>query len=249
MIGMGTTIFLVNPQTFGGSSFTNEKSLLFDGVDEYVTMSDSASLSVTSNLSLTAWIKTTDTGSGSIIEKWASSGNRSYEMSYSSGYLYIGVCSNGVGNRKRVLSTQTDLSDGNWHFVCATFDNSGSVPKLYVDGSEETSTSVLENDTMTTIYDSTTNLTIGGVGTFLYFDGYIDECAIWDTTVLSASDISDLYNSGAPTDLSTYSGSANLVSWWRMGDGDTFPTITDNVGSNDGTMTNMESGDIVTDTP
>jgi hypothetical protein len=34
-----------------------------------------------------------------------------------------------------------------------------------------------------------------------------------------------------------------------MGDGDTYPTIEDRVGSNDGTMTNMVSGDIVTVVP
>ena len=40
------------------------------------------------------------------------------------------------------------------------------------------------------------------------------------------------------------------LSWWRMGDGDTFPTLTDNgSGGNDGTMTNMSSGNIVEDVP
>jgi hypothetical protein len=39
-----------------------------------------------------------------------------------------------------------------------------------------------------------------------------------------------------PTDLSTY----NPISWWRCGDGDTAPTLTDNgSGGNDGTMTNF----------
>ena len=34
-----------------------------------------------------------------------------------------------------------------------------------------------------------------------------------------------------------------------MGDGDTYPTIEDNEGSIDLTMTNMASGDIETDVP
>ena len=39
MIGMGTTIFLVNPQTFGGgSSAFSTKSILLDGVDERVNV-------------------------------------------------------------------------------------------------------------------------------------------------------------------------------------------------------------------
>ena len=56
-----------------------------------------------------------------------------------------------------------------------------------------------------------------------------------------------MYNSGAPTDLSSYS--TPPTHWWRMGDGDSSPTITDQVGSYNLTMTNMDSADIVTDVP
>ena len=65
----------------------------------------------------------------------------------------------------------------------------------------------------------------------------------------AGTEVSDIYNSGAPLDLTTLSSNTNLQSWWRMGDGDTYPTITDNKGSVNGTMTNMESGDIVSDVP
>ena len=65
--------------------------------------------------------------------------------------------------------------------------------------------------------------------------------------------ISVLYNSGEPTNLAadsgSYTSSGDLTHWWRMGDGDTYPTITDNEGSEDGTMTNMTSGDLVEDVP
>ena len=44
--------------------------------------------------------------------------------------------------------------------------------------------------------------------------------------------------------------STSLAGWWRMVDGDTFPTILDNSNnSNNGTMTNMASGDIESDVP
>ena len=52
---------------------------------------------------------------------------------------------------------------------------------------------------------------------------------------------------GEPTDLS---GASGLIGWWRMGDTAIFPTIPDaSTNSNNGTMTNMSSGDITTDTP
>ena len=84
-------------------------------------------------------------------------------------------------------------------------------------------------------YQGSSNFSIGG----------IDEAAIFNSE-LSQSDITAIYGSGTPIDLSSYS---SLVSWWRMGDGDTFPTLTDNKGTNNGTMTNMTSGNIVTDVP
>ena len=77
------------------------------------------------------------------------------------------------------------------------------------------------------------------------FVGAIDELSAYNTA-LSASAVTTIYNSGVPNDLT---GTSGLVSWWRMGDGDTFPTITDNQGSNDGTMTNMSSGNFISNVP
>ena len=74
----------------------------------------------------------------------------------------------------------------------------------------------------------------------------IDEFGYWNQE-LTASQVSNLYNSGVPTDLTTFSPSASHV--YRMGDGDTFPTIEDKVGNADQTMTNMASSNFVTDTP
>jgi hypothetical protein len=37
--------------------------------------------------------------------------------------------------------------------------------------------------------------------------------------------------------------------WWRMGDGDTYSTIQDNVGSAHFVMYNMTAANIVTDAP
>jgi len=68
---------------------------------------------------------------------------------------------------------------------------------------------------------------IGGFnpGSNQTFRGKLDEVSIW-SKALSDADVSDLYNSGTPTDISL---SASLLSWWRMGDNDggTGTTVTD----------------------
>ena len=53
-------------------------------------------------------------------------------------------------------------------------------------------------------------------------EGNIDEVAIWNSD--QSANATTIYNSGRPNDISSLSP----LSWWRCGDGDTAPTITDN---------------------
>ena len=82
-----------------------------------------------------------------------------------------------------------------------------------------------------------------------YANGYMDELSFWDKA-LSGSEVTTIRNSGVPTDLSSED---NLIGYWRNGDTvgtSVYPTIEDySSNSNDGTMTNMISGDIVSDVP
>ena len=80
-------------------------------------------------------------------------------------------------------------------------------------------------------------------GSAYIFEGNIDEVAVWD----SVQNNSLIYNSGKPNNLSSLSPTV----WYRNGDGDTYPTLTDNgsASRSDGTMINMESGDFVNDVP
>ena len=67
---------------------------------------------------------------------------------------------------------------------------------------------------------------------------------------MSPSQISEIYNSGSPTDLSLHSQAGNLAGWWRDGDGDTYPTISDESGnSKDATMINLSAASIETIVP
>ena len=71
-----------------------------------------------------------------------------------------------------------------------------------------------------------------------------DELAMWDSD--QTANAAAIYNSGTAHDLAQLASPP--VHYWRMGDGDTYPTIVDNVGSLDFTMVNMTSSDIVSDT-
>jgi hypothetical protein len=82
-------------------------------------------------------------------------------------------------------------------------------------------------------------------GSFMQNGCKVDEMAIWNSD--QSSNISNIYNSGSTFNLSGLT--APPIHWWRMGDGDTYPTIQDNVGSAHFVMYNMTAADIVTDSP
>lgn len=73
----------------------------------------------------------------------------------------------------------------------------------------------------------------------------VDEVAIWSSD--QTANVAAIYNSGTTHDLSAITTPPD--NWWRMGDGDTFPTILDQISTLDFTMFNMTVGDIVNDTP
>jgi hypothetical protein len=118
--------------------------------------------------------------------------------------------------------------------------NGTNTMRVYKDG-----TQVATKVQATTISSNTDPVYLGKRNGYGWLTGKMDEIGIFNTE-LSSSDVTAIYNSGTPLSLSSY----NPISWWRMGDNDTFPTLTDNgSGGNNGTMTNMVSGDIVTDVP
>lgn len=233
---MATTIFLVNPQTFGGggSSFTNEKSLLFDGVDEYMNVGRLTEMEA-SEASISFWIKFVNVANNKAFLNNNNGGTSQFRMYTSSSRI---VCYAFGFN----LISGT-LSSGTWYNVIVTLDPLVG-KEMYINGASVASTANITFPTHTSNYD------FGRSGAGSYSNMYMDEVSVFDYA-LTSGQVTSIYNSGLPTDLDNTSGVTAPVHWWRMGDGDTYPTITDvgTTGGNDGTMVNMESGDIVTDTP
>ena len=70
--------------------------------------------------------------------------------------------------------------------------------------------------------------------------GLIDESAIWSGTDQRAN-VSEIYGGGVAVDLNALATAPNPTTWYRMGDGDTVPTIQDKNGSANLTMTNFST--------
>jgi hypothetical protein len=157
----------------------------FDGVDGYVDCGNSASFDITEEITLSAWVNTSDSGN-SEHNPFISKGDHTYAIKHSIDnniqfFIYDGgwfTANSGVDSS----------FDGDWHHVVGTYD--GSELKIYVD-------SVLKTTTTHegTISTASNNLAIGTntEETDRFYEGVIDEVRIYNRA-LSAAEI--LYITG-----------------------------------------------------
>lgn len=231
-------------------SFSNTKSLVFDGVDDYVNVADADNLSFGNGLtdsafSISAWVKMSDVIRFRIVSK-----KRLLEEYYfgttGGGGVFLALYDESTGARIMRYGASLNAYLNTWIHLAVTYDGSSSSSgiKGYLNGSLITLWFTADSGSYTAMENTSQPFEIGKEGSY-YSDGHIDEVAVFNSE-LSASNVTSIYNSGSPADLTSLSP----ISWWRNGDSDTYPTLTDNgSGSNNGTMTNMTSGDIVTDVP
>ena len=238
----------------GASEFENLYSLSFDGVDDYVNLGDSNDFtfgdgSTDSPFSISMWVKLDVAGAQGFIAKSSSSQKEYHIITGFSGLLRFRLYDNSSGTyiQSQMNAAVSTLSWVNYVF---TYDGSGDETgiNIYADNSLVAQTKF--GQPYTAMENTTADLRISSSEqNSFYLEGNTDEVALFNIE-LSSSQVTDIYNSGAPTDLTSHTG---LIGYWRNGDTagtSVYPTITDDSSnSNDGTMTNMDSGDIVTDVP
>jgi len=253
IIGTQYQSFAVPLDTTGATpAFTNTRSVLFDGVDEICTIPGDNTLNPTLSLTITAWFKTTaNSDIQTIFASWNGPANlRKYMFRLTAaGAVQFFISNSGTaGNIQFWDSATSGLNDGNWHNISVSWlQNTAAV--LVIDGTQDTFTSAQSDRTLFSTTQPVLIAANNSTTPTQLFDGNLDEIALYGTD-LSVAQMQTIYNSGVPLDLSTGPEAADLDAWWRMGDADTFPTLTDNSSNtNNATMVNMEAGDIVADSP
>ena len=234
-------------------------SLLFDGVDEYLTAPDSDAFSFTdgsgtdTSFSISMWVyPTANSGFPSMFSK-AGASTREYVVYHNASAINF-ILYNATGGSWRIGITYTGaLTLNTWSHLVFTYDGSeaSSGMKMYVNGSALT-TSTNDSGAYTGMANTTNPFIIGDYRFGSDFAGNIDETGIWKGTELSASQVTDLYNSGTPTDLSSFETTPGV--WYRMGDGASFSTNWTipnamNPGTDDISSVNMEEADRVESVP
>jgi hypothetical protein len=211
-------------------SFSNTKSIELDGIDNYV---DTPTINLGSTNTFTFWVKSSSTNQGGLFGDNNASSLYALFWTPSTNNIYFRL-GNGDSGYWGLQVASGLLSDANWHHHCLT--RNGTTLNYYIDA-------VLQ----TNVINNTLNASAGTVTTFENFGarsdgtlpltGNLDEVAVFNSE-LSASDVTTIYNGGVPNDINSLSP----LSWWRCGDNDTSPTLTDNgSGGNDGTMTNFST--------
>ena len=218
-------------KTFNSSiAYENRWGASFDGSNDFMTAPDDASLNVSSGFTVSAWIYLNSLNIFQGIASKRDSSGTNFQLYIRSGNILS------YYNGSTVYNDTTALSSGVWtHVAVAATSNSSA--SFYIDGSLSSTLSI------GVITSSTSDLYIGQITGQSHLNGKLDDLAIFDTA-LSGADITAIYNSGVPNDL-TLAGSydtdrtANLKGYWRMGDdsndtatsGGSIATITDSSGN------------------
>ena len=229
------------------NSFNNIYSTHFDGVDDYVDLGVSGMSAAKNTGSISAWFKLeTVSSSGDLIRLYEDSDNNIRIFYHENdNELRFNYKAGGITNIVNI--TDAIEGDNNWYHVSGTWDKNGNL-SLYLDGILKDTTAITGS-----IIGSFTTASIGsnsiGGG---FWKGNIDEVTLFNKE-LDQSEVTNLYNNGLPFNPKPL---ANMIGYWKMGDGGivgdpiaTYPTIVDETGNNNGTMTNMTSTDFQADVP
>ena len=225
-------------------------SLDFDGSNDRLDAGDITVFDGLSDMSISVWIKASDSASGTnpIVTKGSyNADGASFHLNYNpgsnSGRLSFSVerdsnhlSGDGEGMYAYYNSVGSDI-DGKWAHILVSYSNTNDALALYINGSAETINST--SGTFIDIPNSSSTFQIGNG-----FLGNISDVAIYNTD-LSASLATTIYNNGNGYPHNTGKASGNLIGWWRMGDGKengTGTTIYDeSSNSNNFTLTNMDA--------
>ncbi|MBI5360033.1 MAG: hypothetical protein HZA48_05565 [Planctomycetes bacterium] len=182
----------------------------FDGTDDQVTFSDSATLSPLSDLTLEAWINpTTTSGYNGVINKDnGSEPNRGFLLSVNNGNVLFLVSQDGSeANLAYVTSTET-VSSNTWTHIAGVFEASTGNMDIFINGAKAT---VTKTGNVTSVYDSALTTRVGanasgGVPTG-FFNGKIDNVRISDTT---------RYNADFTVTPEPFTTDANTLALWHF---------------------------------
>ena len=194
----------------------NDYSLEFDGTNDYINLNSNVSISGAFSISM--WVYPDDIAGYLMLG--STSTNNIFLYANNSGTLSF---RGGTGFTDNVVSS-TNLTAGSWQHVVITRDG-GFNYTFYRNKTSNAVTGVSTTDSDIAFDRIGANSTVQ----FGTFDGKMDELAFYNKE-LSAAEVASIYDNNLHA--------SGLVAFYRFEDG-SGTSLSDVVGSNDGTLTNF----------
>ncbi|QDP57400.1 MAG: putative concanavalin A-like lectin/glucanases superfamily protein [Prokaryotic dsDNA virus sp.] len=203
-------------------AFSSTKSMAFDGVDDYIDCGNISALNGVTEATWMGWFNRSGTSNYYLFGTWGTTAGEKQFVPLQNGGVtgsIVVYMATSTGVQKTMYKHTYDVTAtiGNWHHYAFVYNEAEASDadkmKVYMDGVELANT--LSGAALTSLNSSTASFEIGKLGGYTTneFNGNIDEVAVF-TSALSPTNISAIYNSGVPADLSSYSPTA----WYRMGE-------------------------------
>jgi hypothetical protein len=201
----------------------------FDGSTQFIKIPNNANINKAGDQTLEVWVKTSSSSTAEILSTWDGT-NGAQILSF------LGVANCWSDNGGGLLASTVSINEGDWHQIVCVW--SGTTNYIYVDG-------WLSASKTASIHASTRDSQIGsqcaGASSTTctqYFNGFIDEAAIFPTA-LSAAQIKQHFVAGLAglATTNTYPNivaADNPISYWRL-DEASGTAIADSRGVNNGT--------------
>ena len=213
-----------------------------DGTDDYIDLGSIAF--GTKDISVAVWFTLTefdDDYANVFCNRTSSAGNVGFSIRQRTAADTIELQFDwGAGSN--AVETGT-ISEGVWHHIVATIDRSGYL-RGYLNGVEFGTPLDISSYSATSITsDESAKIGIDAFGN--YWNGKVGDLKIYENTVLSASQVTELYNDSKviiPSNVSQ----TNLMGWWPLAEGAGTLCYDGSGNGQTGTITNGEDDEWLT---
>jgi hypothetical protein len=178
------------------------KAYEFDGADDSVGTSPTGSVSATSSVTISAWVKADGGEFARVVQTVVNTNDTELALEYNRSNHEWSMSVGKAGITSVYAADTSSATPGEWYYVVGTFD--GSNMKLFVNGVYKSVTAV--NETILTASPVNRGWSFGSMrfngGDIYLFSGSVDEVAIWNR-LLAPAEITNLYNGGAGMSIIT----------------------------------------------
>lgn len=185
-----------------------------DGNSETLSITDNAALSMGDiDFSIAGWVnlESEPVNTMGILGKWNSGGNnREYYIEYAGSAVdrfRLFVSGDGTASTQVTANNFGAVTTGTWYFVHAYHDSANNLIGISVNnGTADTASH------STGCFDGNSTFYLGSInnGALSFFDGLLDEWGVWKK-LLSAQEVTDLYNGGNGNTIIPGGGQSRII--------------------------------------